>query len=111
MEFEELTSIEEKSYVLLCKKCLEEGEYIIPLFELNIFNEIEYKCPKKHIMDKNDVCFKILDTEIKNNLTYCNNENHSDNNERRETLFCEWSASNPLKYKSMKNSRIQKLFF
>ena len=90
MEFEELTSIEKKSCVLLCKKCLEEGEYVIPSFELNIFNEIEYKCTKKHILDKNDVCFKILDKEIKDHLTYCNNENHSGNNEKRETLFCAW---------------------
>ena len=47
MEFEELSNIEEISYVLLCKQCLDQDEYLIPTYELNSFNEVQYKCPKK----------------------------------------------------------------
>ena len=90
MEFEELSSIETKSYVLLCKKCLEKGEYMIPLYEMNVFNEIEYKCSKKHIINKNDVCFGILDGKIKDHLRYCNNQNHIGSNKERIIIFCAW---------------------
>ena len=52
MDLEELSDIETKSCMLLCKKCLKKGEYNILLFELNEINVIEYKCIKRHIIDK-----------------------------------------------------------
>ena len=47
-----------KSFVLLCNKCLEKGEYMIPIFYLNDSKKIEYKCSKNHIINEKDICKK-----------------------------------------------------
>ena len=63
MELEELSEIETQSFVLLCKECLKQGkqgEYNIPLFELNKFNKIEYKCVKRHEIGKEDINYQPI---------------------------------------------------
>ena len=72
-----------KHSVLLCKKCLEKGEYIIPLYDKNeLTQEIECKC-LKHKNVKNDTIYMEIDEALKIKLTCC--ENHIENN------FCGWS--------------------
>lgn len=72
-----------KHSVLLCKKCLEKGEYTIPLYDKNeLTQEIECKCPK-HKNVKNDTIYMEIDEALKIKLTCC--ENHIENN------FCGWS--------------------
>ena len=90
MEFEELSNIEEKSYVLLCKQCLDQDEYLIPTYELNSFNEVQYKCPKNHITGKNDIFLIVLDEETKRRLTHCNDEDHICLGLDEETVFGAW---------------------
>ena len=90
MELEELTTIETKSCVILCMKCLENNEYYIPLFELNEFEEIVYKCPKKHIIDKKDICYRLLNDKLRNLLTRCQDENHFRNFIDQDNIFCAW---------------------
>ena len=69
--------------ILLCKKCLEKGEYIIPLFQKNEkTNEIEYKCSKKHSIGINDVINKKINEELISKLSKC--EIHQEN-------YCGWS--------------------
>ena len=73
-----------KHSVLLCKKCLQDGEYLIPLYDKNeSTKEIEYKCPTKHKITKNDIIYMKLDEYLKIKLIYC--ENH------KENTFCAWS--------------------
>ena len=86
MELEELSEIETQSFVLLCWKCYEQGEYNIPLFELNEFNEIEYKCVKRHIISKKDISYQPLNEKIKEKLTVCNNKEHYD--QGQPSVFC-----------------------
>ena len=75
-----------KHSVLLCKKCLENGEYIIPLYDKNeLTKEIEYKCPSKHKNIKNDIIYMKIDENLKLKLTHC--ENHKKNS------FCAWSEN------------------
>ena len=53
-----------KHSVLLCKKCLEKGEYIIPLYDKNeLTQEIECKCPK-HKNVKNDTIYMEIDEAL-----------------------------------------------
>ena len=75
-----------KHSALLCKKCLENGEYIIPLYDKNeLTKEIEYKCPSKHKNIKNDIIYMKIDENLKLKLTHC--ENHKKNS------FCAWSEN------------------
>ena len=75
-----------KHSALLCKKCLENGQYIIPLYDKNeLTKEIEYKCPSKHKNIKNDIIYMKIDENLKLKLTHC--ENHKENS------FCAWSEN------------------
>ena len=65
-----------------CKKCLENGEYIIPLYDKNeLTKEIEYKCPSKHENIKNDIIYMKIDENLKLKLKHC--KNHKKNSETR----------------------------
>ena len=87
MDLEELSDIETKSCMLLCKKCLKKGEYNIPLFELNEINVIEYKCIKRHIIDKKDISYQPVNEKIKKKLTVCNNKGHFDVHQGQLSVF------------------------
>ena len=77
--------LEDTKYsVLLCKKCFEKGDYLIPIYEKNeVTQKIGYKCSKNHKIDKNDIICKKIDENLKRKLTFC--ENH------KENIFCAWS--------------------
>ena len=90
MEFESLTTINTNSLVLLCKTCYEQGDYFIPTYVLNLSDEIEYKCPKNHIIGKKDVIMALLDEDIKGRLTRCNNEEHINPNSNDKNKLCVW---------------------
>ena len=88
MKLEELFEIERQSCVILCWKCLEQKEYNIPLFKLNEFNEIEYKCIKRHKIGKEDINYQLLNEKIKKQLTFCKNEKHFDVHQGQPSVFC-----------------------
>ena len=91
MELEELSDIETKSGVLLCKTCKEQGEYNIPLLELNKFNKIEYKCIKRHKIDRTKISYELVNEEIKKNLTRCKIKEHFDVHQGQPSVFCAFS--------------------
>ena len=69
--------------ILLCKNCYENGEYIIPLININEENKsIEYKCYKCHNIKETDVLKIKSDEKLKNTLNKC--KDHEDN------VFCGW---------------------
>jgi len=91
MELEDLNSMETNSCVMLCMKCLENDEYYIPLFELNEYDEIIYKCSKKHTIDKKDISYRILNDKLKYLLTRCQEKNHSrEFIEQGNNIVCAW---------------------
>ena len=91
MELEDLNSIETKSCVLLCMKCLENDEYFIPLYDLNEYGEIIYKCSKKHLIDKKDISYRLLNNKLKYLLTRCQEKNHtSEFIEQGNNIVCAW---------------------
>ena len=90
MEFESLPTIEEKSYVLLCQKCLELDEYTIPIYELNSFNEVQYKCPRDHKIEKNEILLLSLDEDIKKRLNQCTKAEHLNMGLDGDHVFYAW---------------------
>ena len=90
MEFENLQTIEEKSYVLLCQKCLEADDYFIPIYELNSLNEVVYRCSKNHEIDKTDILMLELDEDIKKRLNQCNKAEHLNMGLDGEHIFYAW---------------------
>ena len=69
--------------VLLCKKCLEKSEYLIPLYHKNeTTNDLEYECSKKHIIGINDVIKIKLDENLKMKLNCC---------QVHKEKFCGWN--------------------
>ena len=69
--------------LILCKKCYQNGEYIIPSFYPNKEQFIiEYKCNKSHILKEEDILRITIDGEIKNSLTRCNVHEYD--------VFCGW---------------------
>ena len=90
MEFESLPTIEEKSYVLLCQKCLELDQYTIPTYELSSFNEVQYRCPMDHKIDKNEILLLALDNDIKKRLNQCTKPEHLNMGLDGDHVFYAW---------------------
>ena len=76
--------------IILCRKCLKNGEYLIPLFHLNELNEIEYKCSKNHIIEKNDIIIEKLNEKLIILLSQCTDEEHINNYQDQDKIFCAW---------------------
>ncbi len=73
----------EEIKVVLCKNCYENGDYIIPLININKEkNGIEYICNKCHNIKETDVLEIKTDEKLKNDLNKC--KYHEDN------VFCGW---------------------
>ena len=73
---------DEDKLIVLCKKCYENNEYFIPLYQKGkIKYEIELKCPKNHIIDKDNNINIYLDNELKKKLRECQIHNE---------VFCGW---------------------
>ena len=76
--------------IILCRKCLKNGEYLIPLFHLNELKEIEYKCSKNHIIGKNDIIIEKLNEKLIILLSQCTDEEHINNYQDQDKIFCAW---------------------
>ena len=79
-----------KSFVLLCNKCLEKGEYMIPIFYLNDSKKIEYKCSKNHIINEKDICKKELTGQLIKSLNECTEKEHKEYYQGQSNNFCAW---------------------
>ena len=74
---------ETNNLIVLCKKCYENNEYFIPLYQKGKKEfEIELICQKNHKIDKNDIIEKVLDNNLKSKLKQCQTHQES---------FCGWS--------------------
>ena len=78
------------SNVILCKSCLDQGEYTITLFDLDESNKIQYKCLKRHLIGENDIIYVKLDEKLKKKLMTCTNEEHIMQHESQENTYCAW---------------------
>lgn len=91
MEIEQFKSTQrENSYVILCKKCLEKGEYYIPLYYLSESKKIEYTCSKNHLIEEGDICYKILTKKLFISLSECTDKQHKNNYQGQSSNFCAW---------------------
>ena len=91
MEIELFKSTQrENSYVILCKKCLEKGEYYIPLYYLSESKKIEYTCSKNHLIEEGDICYKILTKKLFISLSECTDKQHKNNYQGQSSNFCAW---------------------
>ena len=77
-------------FVLLCNKCLENGEYIIPLFYLNDSKKIAYKCSQNHIINEKDICKKVLTEQLIKLLNECTEKEHREYYQGQSNNFCAW---------------------
>ena len=69
--------------IMLCKKCYEEKEYFIPLFQMSEKSwEIKFTCPKNHIINNSDIINMNLDDNLKSLLNVC---------QQHKEVFCSWS--------------------
>ena len=74
---------EQNGIIVLCKKCYENNEYFIPLYQKGKKEyEIELICPKRHIMEKDNIIEKNLDDKLKLNIQNC---------PIHHEIFCGWS--------------------
>ena len=74
---------DEDELIILCKKCYDNENYFIPLFQKGKNEyEIELKCPKNHIIDEDNIIHIFLDEKLKNKLGKC--KDHCE-------VFCGWS--------------------
>ena len=74
---------EKNVIIVLCKKCYENNEYFIPLYQKGKKEyEIELICPKRHIMEKDNIIEKNLDDKLKLNIQNC---------PIHHEIFCGWS--------------------
>lgn len=68
--------------VYLCKKCLEKGEYFIPLYDkIEDFKVIKFKCSKEHNIEYKDIIRKPLDDNLKSLLGEC---------QKHKEVICAW---------------------
>ena len=73
---------DEDKLIVLCKKCYENNEYFIPLYQKGKNKyEIELKCPKNHIIDKDNNINIFLDNKLKKKIGEC--QIHCE-------VFCGW---------------------
>ena len=74
---------DEDELIILCKKCYDNENYFIPLFQKGKNEyEIELKCPKNHIIDEDNIIHIFLDEKLKNKLGKC--QEHCE-------VFCGWT--------------------
>ena len=74
---------DEDELIILCKKCYDNENYFIPLFQKGKNEyEIELKCPKNHIIDEDNIFHIFLDEKLKNKLGKC--QEHCE-------VFCGWT--------------------
>ena len=78
------------SFILLCNKCFEKGEYMIPIFYLNDSKKVAYKCSKNHIINENDICKKKLTKQMIKSLNECTKEKHKEYHQEISNNFCAW---------------------
>ena len=89
MEIEEEPNQKEQiSIIILCKKCLENNEYFTPIFYLNGSKETEYKCSKNHIINQDDIEYKVLTEELILKLIHCNDKEHLGNYQGQKHNYC-----------------------
>ena len=79
-----------ESHVILCKKCLDVHEYYIPIFYLSETKKIGYKCSKNHLIEKEDICKKILTKNLFLSLSECTNKEHINKYQGQTNNFCAW---------------------
>ena len=70
--------------LILCKKCYQNGEYIIPFYQINKENHnLEFKCSRYHILNEVELLRIKNDEEIKTKIIKCRKD-HEGN------VFCGW---------------------
>ena len=71
--------------IVLCKKCYDENKYFIPVYQKGKNEyEIELKCPKNHIIEKDNIIEVFFDDKLKKILGKCQIHNE---------VFCGWYES------------------
>ena len=90
IEEENENSIIKDSIVILCNKCLLNGEYLIPIFYLNGSKNIEYRCSKNHIISEKDISKTKLTEKLKKSLNECTEKEHIEYYQGQTKNFCAW---------------------
>ena len=90
IEEENENSIIKDSILILCNKCLLNGEYLIPIFYLNGSKNIEYRCSKNHIISEKDISKTKLTEKLKKSLNECTEKEHIEYYQGQTKNFCAW---------------------
>ena len=90
IEEENENSIIKDSILILCNKCLLNGEYLIPIFYLNGSKNIEYGCSKNHIISEKDISKTKLTEKLKKSLNECTEKEHIEYYQGKTKNFCAW---------------------